>query len=163
MQLSLDFEVDPFNVAATFPQMIYEWREEVAMTFKDWGIELTQIAKELSPSDKIRDKDSSRKKGRRPESESFKNFWYFEVGFDGIDPQLSIGNSDEKMPYIVFPTTGGSVIAPKESSYLVFYWFARGGWFRPFTVERGDTPGQPVHEWTIKEFNIDQHLSDLVR
>jgi len=159
MQVSFEFDVDPFDVASTLPQMVNEWRKEVALSFDEWGREMTSIAFELSPSDKIRNVDNR----RRPESESFKNFWEYQINFDGTDPKLEIGNTDEKMPFIVFPTSGGATIVPAEKDYLVFYWMSKNSWNKKFSVKKGATPGQPVHEWTINEFNIDQHLSDLVR
>jgi len=165
MQVSFEFDVDPFDVASTLPQMVNEWRKEVALSFDEWGQEMTSIAFELSPSDKQRhlDKTKEGEPRRRKESEAFKNFWEYQVSFDGVDPKLEIGNTDPKMPYIVFETQGGATITPKTKDYLVFYWFSRGNWNTKFSVTKGRTPGQPVHEWTINEFNIDQHLSDLVR
>lgn len=160
--MQLSFEVDPLNVADTLPKMVDMWRVEVAHTLDDWGKAMVDIAFNLSPSDKIRNIDNKRKKGRRPESESFKHFWEFQTGFDGADPYLEVGNTDERMPYIVFETQGGALITPKEEDYLVFYWLAKKNWYTPPSVIKGATPGQPVHEWTIEEFNIDQHLADVV-
>lgn len=135
---------------AELPQV---WRLKVNEKMRGWGSELTTIAESLSPEDKLRGIDP---RDRRKGKERLANLWVWEL--DG--GTLNVGNIDPKMPFIIFPTSGGAEITPKSADHLLFF-DTSGGIHRRQSVIKGSTPGQPVHDWTLQAFDLNGKIAKL--
>jgi hypothetical protein len=132
------------------------WRPKISAQLLDWGGDLKSSAEDLSPKDKLRGVDPR----RRSEGERLAKQWALQLGVSGNKQELDVGNVDPKMPFILFPTAGGTEITPKQATQLLFFDTA-GTIFRRPSVVKGFTPGQPVHEWALQEFDLDGGTSDL--
>lgn len=165
MAFKIEVEYQVENLEETrrnLPYLLDLWRIITAEELRGWGRQLKAIAFKRSPSDKLRGIDPR----RRPESASFKHQWQWQISRDGTDPVLEVGNIDERMKYIVFPTEPrNNPIRPRGTKPLAFFKaVAEGGKHGPFfswTVNRKETPGQPVHLWALEEFNVDSHIPGL--
>lgn len=121
-----------------------------------WGRELTSIAERLSPEDKLRGID----RRRRPASEGFKFQWISEVNIRGNNVELGLQNIDPKAEFILFPTKGGDTIT-SSGAWPLRYYTPDGHMYTAQQVSRGETKGQPVHEWALKEFDLDNNVRKL--
>lgn len=130
------------------------WRVITRASFKAWGDEFTDLAAALSPTDELRDVDPRRR------FETFVHSWEFKV--HGRDPELDIGNVDEAMPFIVFPTDPEPAITSKGDYPLKFY-LDDGTVMYAWSIDKPATPGQPVHLWALQEFDADRHIAQLKR
>jgi len=158
MALELDlFVEDPNRIEANLPFVIDLWKLQTADVMARWGREMIGIARSLSPSDKLRGIDAR----RRPESQSFKHQWEWQVVQTGDGPMLEVGNTDERMPLIVGPTSAQDDVVATSGEFLFFYWDKIGQWVKAWSINKPSTPGQPVHEWTLEAFDIDSSLPEL--
>lgn len=134
---------------AELPQI---WRLKINERLQGWGSELTATAESLSPDDKLRGIDPR----RRSSSEKLAKMWAWELG----GGTLNVGNIDPKMPFILFPTSGGAEITPKSADHLLFF-DTSGGIHRRQSVIKGSTPGQPVHDWALQAFDLNGKIAKL--
>jgi len=158
MQLEVDFQVTgATDVIAQLGLLPELWKVRTRQMMLEWGADIGTRARVLSPEDKIRFYDSR----RRPKTQAFKAGWRMQVRETGTDIALEIGNVDPKMPVIVGPSPAKSNVTAKNKDYLVFYWERLGRWVIAKSIDKPATPGQPVHEWAIKDFDVDRHLPDM--
>ena len=137
------------------------------LVFEEWGQDMVALAQQLSPRDKLRGIDPR----RRPEKESFALKWRYEVKQSATGVELRVGNIDPKMPLIVFPTPprdipkGGAAAQHDKGYPMRFFWSAGGGWANAFQIRGGvaahGTPGQPVHQWVVEQFDFGRHTATL--
>lgn len=128
------------------------WRIITRRRLQEWGQELTGLAEGLSPQDKLRGIDPRRR------SPTFGQSWEFNV--HGRDPQLDVGNVDPVMEFIVFPTDPKTKVTSGGDYPLKFY-TESGGPFYAWSIDIPAKPGQPVHLWALREFNVDGHIVEL--
>ncbi len=121
----------------------------------EWGMDLVEFGEQLSPEDKLRGIDTR----RRASGERLAFQWQQEIDKGQDKIELNVGNVDPKAKFILFPTAGGATITPTSKDYLVF--FGEGVFNSRFSVTKGATEGQPVHEWMLKAFDLDERVSDL--
>jgi hypothetical protein len=147
------------NIQKKLPFWISLWRIRTRRSLTLWGRDLTILAAALSPQDKLRGIDPR----RRSASEGLANKWRWELRSDGLDTVLNVGNIDERMENILFPTKGNPKITSKGDYPLKFYDHRLGGPFFKWSVRRKSLPGQPVHLWTLDRFNVDQRTAELAQ
>lgn len=163
MAFDIQIEISGVNETLDFlRQLPRRWQIITHDNFVRWGRKLTSIAERLSPEDKLRGIDTR----RRPSSEQFKLQWRHDVNTRGLDAELVVGNIDPKAEFILFPTQGGTVFSA-SGPWPLRYYLPSGQMMKSWEVERGDTKGQPVHEWALRQFderhNVSLLADDLVR
>jgi hypothetical protein len=144
------------KVAKFLAELPSIWRPKISTQLLSWGGELKSSAENLSPKDKLRGIDPR----RRSEGERLAKQWLLQLDVSGNKQELDVGNVDPSMPFILFPTAGGTEITPKQATQLLYFDTA-GTIFRRPRVVKGSTPGQPVHEWVLQEFDLTGAVSDL--
>lgn len=137
--------------------------------FEEWGQELTELGGKLSPRDKLRQVDPRR--NDRP----FYLQWRHEVDRQSdTRVQLSVGNTDPRMPFIIGPTSphqiprGGNASQRRKGFPMRFFW-QQGpggpGFYTAWEIKGGvaarGTEENPVHERMLLFFNVDQKVGNL--
>lgn len=157
MAFDIQIEVSGVKEVLDFlRQLPRRWQIITHDEFVKWGRKLVKDAERLSPEDKLRGIDTR----RRPTSEQFKLKWRSELEFVGRGVELNIGNIDPKAHLILFPTSGGRTFT-SSGPWPLRYYLPSGQMMKSWEVTRGDTPGQPVHEWVLKQFDSKGNVSRL--
>lgn len=156
MAFKLEFRVKHLDqVLKELDGLLGEFKIRTARVFNEWGLEITDIARAISPEDKLRDVDPR----RRPASQRFALKWEWDVDVTG-NPALHIGNVDERAHLILEPTSAKSGVT-SHGNYMMKFFTESGGPFKAWEIDKPATPGQPVHEWAIEDFDLDRNVGML--
>lgn len=122
-----------------------------------WGRKLKADAERLSPEDKLRGIDAR----RRPASERFKLQWQTEVDLISQGAELKVSNVDPKAHLVLFRTKSAGTITATGGPWPLRFYLPSGQMIKDWEVDHKGTEGQPVHEWALRQFDLNGNVSKL--
>lgn len=158
--LTFKFVVKDENVQVGLERFLVEAPRTIRRHANQWGFVLVNIAKDLSPEDKVRAMGDPR---RRPKSDQLKFKWRHEVDQSaaGRRTTLAVGNEDQWIEAVI-KGTPAQIIYGKGLRPMVFWWPRLGiGPVSAWVIEKPATAPNPVHELAFEEFDLDDQLPDL--